>query len=622
MKLKNKTTSFLVYLIAFLSSPLTVFSENNDTSLEVIWPRSPIPIEGEFITPEVGMELYEFINYIYSWSIGIAGLLVFAVLLFGGIKYISSAGDPDKIKDAKKKITSALIGLMLVLSSFTILNTINPQLTRITPQEDLLKDLGLRIEGIDPSALEEPSCSFVLLYSGDNFRGQESIRMVHSGDLTEHVVNSIKGFREMTDSEVDSFRIDDINNILREIEEELKNNNDYENLNALIQSEGLVLISSFTRLEEFLIHIKGKGIFSDDDVERWYNLATEAEFPEETPDGREIYNREGIYYIQGSSCLVTPYRTSATIWGTHYCGKDLGAIHVPSSGIRNKDEIKRNIFPTRDKEEEEDIACLYVESIGEGGSSDYYNIRSRVQFSLGDWACGGDPEESNSDPCPNSDGIPLSDPSSRSICNPDDLSAFPPNVEGIEEGDDGDYRCPAPGTKWCCPPEEGIPYGSPVCGGSVTSLFGGNHGGIDIGAPEGTPVYAPSSGTVTRHYTTQSGGHSLEIEHAEGYSTRYVHLYERFVNEGDYVYQGEQIATVGGISSPLTMSRTQEYLDRGRTGPWSPSGTSRSRASGRSTGAHLHYEVIKNGERLDPGIFGVCGDVPCSGGSSVSCLFD
>lgn len=94
------------------------------------------------------------------------------------------------------------------------------------------------------------------------------------------------------------------------------------------------------------------------------------------------------------------------------------------------------------------------------------------------------------------------------------------------------------------------------------------HEGIDISANSGEPVYATADGVVT--FAGYDGGHgrSVKIKHASGLTTRYSHLKKYTVKEGQKVEKGEQIGEVG--------------------------------STGRSTGPHLHYEIIKNGVSIDP----------------------
>ncbi len=121
----------------------------------------------------------------------------------------------------------------------------------------------------------------------------------------------------------------------------------------------------------------------------------------------------------------------------------------------------------------------------------------------------------------------------------------------------------------------------PVEGGFVTSNFGMRtapftgvrrlHKGIDISAPIGTPVVAPARGKVIFAGNDGAYGLSVEIDHGSGIITRYAHLNKFHVKKGDLVERGHRFADVGN--------------------------------TGRSTGPHLHYEVVVNGIATNPNAY-------------------
>jgi murein DD-endopeptidase MepM/ murein hydrolase activator NlpD len=94
------------------------------------------------------------------------------------------------------------------------------------------------------------------------------------------------------------------------------------------------------------------------------------------------------------------------------------------------------------------------------------------------------------------------------------------------------------------------------------------HEGIDVAAGSGTPVRAPSDGTVVFSGLEGGYGHVLVIDHGYGLKTRYGHLLRIDVKVGEKVKRGQFVAAVGN--------------------------------SGRSTGPHLHYEVRVNGVADNP----------------------
>jgi len=123
------------------------------------------------------------------------------------------------------------------------------------------------------------------------------------------------------------------------------------------------------------------------------------------------------------------------------------------------------------------------------------------------------------------------------------------------------------------------PLASPVVDAHrVTSGFGRRrdpfrgriafHRGIDLAAGRGTPIYAPAAGEVIRVGRRGGYGNVVEIDHGNGVVTRYAHLHAYFVQRGDDVAPGERIGTMG--------------------------------RSGRTTGVHLHYEVLVDDRHVDP----------------------
>ncbi|RLA53449.1 MAG: hypothetical protein DRQ98_08660 [Gammaproteobacteria bacterium] len=120
--------------------------------------------------------------------------------------------------------------------------------------------------------------------------------------------------------------------------------------------------------------------------------------------------------------------------------------------------------------------------------------------------------------------------------------------------------------------------GQPVQKGWISSPYGqrtdpfsgklGMHNGLDFAGAEGSNVVAVAAGVVTWTGSKNGYGQMVEISHGDDYVTRYAHNKENLVQPGDVVHKGETIALMG--------------------------------SSGRSTGAHVHYEVYKHGRPVDP----------------------
>jgi len=120
---KNKKIIFLLIIAGVLVTNSTVLAK-----LLVNWPPSPLgtPLTEESTLPDL-------IKYLYGWAIGLGGLAAFIVLIIAGFQYLTSTGDPTKMREAMARIQSAGLGLVLLLTSVLILNTINPALTTLRP---------------------------------------------------------------------------------------------------------------------------------------------------------------------------------------------------------------------------------------------------------------------------------------------------------------------------------------------------------------------------------------------------------------------------------------------------------------------------------------------------------
>jgi len=113
----------------------------------------------------------------------------------------------------------------------------------------------------------------------------------------------------------------------------------------------------------------------------------------------------------------------------------------------------------------------------------------------------------------------------------------------------------------------------PTDGCYITVLFNqyyrfGQHKGLDIDGDYSSYVYATRAGTVTRAGWFSGYGNCVDINHGDGYVTRYGHFSKLFVTVGEEVSAGEALGNVG--------------------------------TTGQSTGTHLHFEVMENGVKLNP----------------------
>ncbi|MEE3235863.1 MAG: M23 family metallopeptidase [Pseudomonadota bacterium] len=129
--------------------------------------------------------------------------------------------------------------------------------------------------------------------------------------------------------------------------------------------------------------------------------------------------------------------------------------------------------------------------------------------------------------------------------------------------------------------ERVYPQGRPVLSGWMSSYFGrrtdpftgkpANHRGVDFAGKVGDEIIAVADGVVTWSAERHGFGQLVEINHGNGYSTRYAHNQKNLVEVGDEIKKGQTVALMGD--------------------------------TGRATGPNLHFEVLKNGQRVNPVTF-------------------
>ena len=135
--IKDKKFFFLLIFLGIILIASRVLALE-PSGLELKWPSSP----GTQIMLTVSTPLPELVKYFYEWGIALGGLAVFIALVIAGFQYLTSVGNPAAMKEAMDKIQSAFLGLALLLGSWLILNTINPELTTLRIPPTNWEDIG------------------------------------------------------------------------------------------------------------------------------------------------------------------------------------------------------------------------------------------------------------------------------------------------------------------------------------------------------------------------------------------------------------------------------------------------------------------------------------------------
>lgn len=120
---KNKKTKLLfLFLLLFIFLGATFIYAQKP--LEVTYPQVP----GALTPTTTKTALPDYIRYIFQLSLFIGALITFGSLIYGGVRYLTSAGSPSAQKDAQSQISAGILGLIILFAAYLILNTISPQL--------------------------------------------------------------------------------------------------------------------------------------------------------------------------------------------------------------------------------------------------------------------------------------------------------------------------------------------------------------------------------------------------------------------------------------------------------------------------------------------------------------
>ena len=116
----------LLFIIIFLFCG-NGFALAADRELEIDYPEV-----GDYRPETINTPLPQYVMYIFNLAIGLGGVAAFVMLVIGGIKFLTSTGSPAQQTDAKEQIISAILGIIILISSYILLSTINPQLVVFT----------------------------------------------------------------------------------------------------------------------------------------------------------------------------------------------------------------------------------------------------------------------------------------------------------------------------------------------------------------------------------------------------------------------------------------------------------------------------------------------------------
>lgn len=157
--MKKRNIKQLTFFSSFLTFAFILSSKVFAT--EIDWPASPMGTE----LIEYGTTtLTDLVQYFYEWGISIGALFAFISIVVAGFQYLTSVGNPFKIAQAMERIKASFLGLALLLGTFLILNTINPELTILDENSNVIGENTLQnFSFIDYDFTTE--CAYAKIYA-------------------------------------------------------------------------------------------------------------------------------------------------------------------------------------------------------------------------------------------------------------------------------------------------------------------------------------------------------------------------------------------------------------------------------------------------------------------------
>jgi hypothetical protein len=276
--------------------------------LQTDWPVSPM---GTNLTS--CSTLPQLVKYTYEWGILIGGLIAFFSLILSGFQYLTSIGDPQKIKDARNRIMGALGGLILLLGSWLILDTINPDLTKfknIIFDPDAIPDSDFEMGGVP----KEPPCDYVLLYKEKKYEGDATVFGYDYDENSYSVTVGLENFKS-----VQSFK----------------------RCKPIIYEENEGLIDSDKLIEDYVELLNPLNPIPINDSQRYYKVLP----PYAPPDTNTYYSVnckfelgdpgkvDPDFYEPGGACSLQFMESSAWYVFWDPCGELISQAYAQHPGI-------------------------------------------------------------------------------------------------------------------------------------------------------------------------------------------------------------------------------------------------------------------------------------------------
>src|SRR3989344_5907131 len=176
--LKYKNSFAIIFAIVLISVPVYSMAVGGDFQAQ---PVSTPPTQG------LPTNLGQLISQIFTWSLGILGISVFVIFFYSGFLWLTAAGNTSKTGEAKTHMTNAVFGAILLLSSYLILYTINPDFVKSSFELPGLKTTTSTNNGSGPDSC--PAAVHLHMHSG-SYPNMSNVVNAVASEFPQYLINS------------------------------------------------------------------------------------------------------------------------------------------------------------------------------------------------------------------------------------------------------------------------------------------------------------------------------------------------------------------------------------------------------------------------------------------------
>jgi hypothetical protein len=189
---------FLAVIFTFIICPFFAQAKSLEIDYPTLSGSAPAPQSTKTLLPD-------YIKYLFSFSLKVAGIVCFLSLFYGGFLYVSSVGKPGQLDEANQQILNSVYGLIIILASYLLLNTINPEMIILKGPQIKSGNMGIVVYDSDNcgGGSGTGEYNFLHLYSNTTF-GDKTLCSTNDCDddmkgQKDYWINHVKSIKFLND---------------------------------------------------------------------------------------------------------------------------------------------------------------------------------------------------------------------------------------------------------------------------------------------------------------------------------------------------------------------------------------------------------------------------------------